>query len=98
MCGGGGGSRPSPAPQPTPAPAPPPPAPKPVVKLPDPVKAQDPKTVTDDPNVADNSVDNTRRKKRAGNAANAGISRLKITSGANVGGAGGSGVNVAAPI
>lgn len=98
MCGGGGGggrSQPaqSSAPASTPAPAP-----TPVAKMPDPVKAQDPRTVTDDPTVVDNAVDNQRRKKRAGNASNAGISRLKISSGANVGGSGGSGVSVATPV
>jgi hypothetical protein len=92
MCGGGGGNRGgggggggSPAPAPTPAPTPV-------------AKAVDPRSIVDDPNTVTDTVDTNRRKKRAGNASNAGISRLKISSGANVGGAGGSGVNVATPV
>ena len=83
--GGGGGGGSSPAPAPTPAP-------KPVAK------AVDPRNTVDDPNIVTDVQDTNRRKKRAGSASNSGISRLKISSGANVGGSGGSGVSVATPV
>ncbi len=98
MCGGGGGGGTKTVVQsapPAPAPAPAAKAAAPAVQ---PTKASDPKTVQDDPNAVTDTLDTNRRKKRAGTAANAGISRLKISSGANVGGSGGSGVSVATPV
>lgn len=92
MCGGGGGGgnrssggSSSPAAAPTPAPTPV-------------AKAVDPRNTVDDPNAVTDTLNTNRRKKRAGSATNAGISRLKISSGANVGGSGGSGVSVATPV
>lgn len=99
MCGGGGGGGGSkPAAQSAPASPAPAPAPKAVAPAVIPTKAQDPKSVSDDPNAVKDVQDTNRRKKRAGSASNAGISRLKISSGANVGGSGGSGVSVATPV